>query len=154
ALVGTTGIDDELATDRSSTDNTSTNKTSTDRTTVDKSKAPRVRVVATFSAPFALDQLVPANGQAPSSCGGNKACRIFWTLPLIPGMLGCQPTQCPDTYAAASPVSQATKSKPVPMFIANSTQEIVPMNQLDRMEDALSKQNVNVQTKRVDGDRH
>ncbi len=119
----------------------------------DPSKAPRIRVVATFSAPLALDQLVPVNGEAPPSCGGDEPCKAFWRLPLVPGMLGCGPNQCPATYLAASPASQVTRTTP-PMFLANATDEIVPMDQLDRMKRALTDNNVNVQTKAVEGSKH
>lgn len=121
----------------------------------DPARAPRIRAVATFSAPLALDQLVPDGDQGPASCGGNTSCRVFWTLPLVPGMLGCQPAQCPDTYAKASPVTQAALSKTTaPMFLANSTEEIVPIDQLNRMVDVLNRQGITVQAKRIEGDQH
>lgn len=116
-------------------------------------KAPRIRAVATLSAPLALDQLVPQQGAAPTSCGEDRRCKEFWQFPLVPGMLGCNPDQCPETYVAASPDKQVTPTSP-PLYLANSTEEIVPLDQVDRMASAAAAKGVTVQTQRVDGSKH
>ena len=43
----------------------------------------------------------------------------------IRNFLGCLPDACPDTYAAASPVTHVDKTD-APMLIVNSTMELVP----------------------------
>jgi acetyl esterase/lipase len=119
----------------------------------DPAKATRVRAVAVWSAPLALDQLVPQGGNAPPSCSTDVLCQVFWKLPLIPGMLGCTPAQCPTTYRDASPADLVTKST-TPMFLANSTAEIVPPSQTDVMDDALTKANVTHQVQKLDSTKH
>lgn len=123
-------------------------------TIADPAKAPRIRAVATFSAPLALAELVPpAEGVPPSSCGDDEACRSFWQLPLVPGMLGCRPDQCPATYVAASPAAQVTRTTP-PMYLANATEEIVPMDQVERMKATLTQHGVPVKAMPVEGAKH
>jgi dienelactone hydrolase len=119
----------------------------------DSTKGTRVRAVAVWSAPLALDQLVAQNGNAPVGCNSDEACQAFWKLPLIPGMLGCTPTQCPQTYRDASPADLVTKTT-VPMFLANSTEEIVPPSQADTMDKALTAAKVVHQVEKIDSDKH
>jgi acetyl esterase/lipase len=119
----------------------------------DPAKTTRVRAVAVWSAPLALDQLVSQNGNAPVGCNSDEACQTFWKLPLIPGMLGCTPTQCPSTYRDASPADLVTHTT-APMFLANSTQEIVPTSQTDAMDNALSAASVTHQVQKIDSDQH
>jgi acetyl esterase/lipase len=119
----------------------------------DPTKQTRVRAVAVWSAPLALDQLVAQNGNAPVGCNSDQACQIFWKLPLIPGMLGCTPSQCPTTYRDASPADLVTRTT-VPMFLANSTEEIVPTSQTDAMDNALTAAKVPHQVQKLDSDKH
>jgi hypothetical protein len=119
----------------------------------DPAKATRVRAVAVWSAPLALDQLVPQGGNAPPSCGNDVLCQVFWKLPLIPAMLGCTPAQCPTTYRDASPVEQVTKAT-VPMYLANASAEIVPPSQADSMDDALTNAKITHQVQKIDSTKH
>jgi len=135
AVVGTTGFDPQPV--------------SAD----EASRLPRIRAVATLSAPLDLAQLMPDGPNPPASCGDDEPCRIFWRLPLVAGMLGCEPNQCPDTYAKASPPQQVTKATP-PMYLANSTEEIIPVGQLDTMAAALGRQGIPVLTQRIEGSKH
>jgi acetyl esterase/lipase len=119
----------------------------------DPAKATRVRAVAVWSAPLDLPALVPQGGNAPSGCGNDTLCQIFWRLPLVPTMLGCMPAQCPNTYRDASPAA-LVGPKTVPMFVANATAEIVPPSQADTMDDALTKASVMHRVQKLDSTKH
>jgi acetyl esterase/lipase len=67
--------------------------------------------------------------------------------------LGCEPSACPDLYAAASPVSHVDPDDP-PVFLANSTDEIIPDEQVDALAAQLTTAGVDVRTMVVPGDRH
>jgi hypothetical protein len=121
--------------------------------TPDPARAPRVRVVATFSAPLALAKLAPTGGRPPEQCGDNESCKLFWGQPIVPAMLGCEPSQCPDKYDAASFPKQV-KPTSAPIFLANATDEIVPLDQLEESLSATLKVNVEAKVVRIPGDRH
>jgi len=71
----------------------------------------------------------------------------------ISTFLGCLPDACPDTYAAASPVTHVDKTD-APMLIVNSTTELVPKSQADAMKAALDKVSVANQEIILPGTRH
>lgn len=84
----------------------------------------RVAAVVSWSGPMDLVALGPGAATAAGS-----SLRSF---------LGCLPDACPDTYAAASPVTHVDKTDS-PMLIVNSTNELVPKTQADTMKAALDK---------------
>jgi acetyl esterase/lipase len=87
----------------------------------------RVAAAVSWSGPMDLVSLAPA--------AATNAGRSFSTF------LGCLPDACPDTYAAASPVTHVDKTD-APMLIVNSTMELVPQSQADAMKAALDKAGV------------
>jgi acetyl esterase/lipase len=87
----------------------------------------RVAAAAAWSGPM---DFVSLAGAAATPAGGSF--RSF---------LGCLPDACPDTYAAASPVTHVDKTD-APMLIVNSTNELVPKSQADAMKAALDRAGV------------
>jgi acetyl esterase len=65
----------------------------------------------------------------------------------------CSPSQCPATYAAASPVDHVT-SQTAPMLLANSTNEEIPLNQAQEMDNALKAAGVPQQLDVIPGTQH
>lgn len=87
----------------------------------------RVAAAVSWSGPM---DFVSLAGAAATPAGGS-----FRTF------LGCLPDACPDTYAAASPVTHVDKTD-APMLIVNSTNELVPKSQADAMKAALDRAGV------------
>ena len=87
----------------------------------------RVAAAVSWSGPM---DFVSLAGAAATRAGGS-----FRTF------LGCLPDACPDTYAAASPVTHVDKTD-APMLIVNSTNELVPKSQADAMKAALDRAGV------------
>jgi acetyl esterase/lipase len=87
-----------------------------------------VDAVAVWSAPTDLAGLTAPAGSVPSDCDGNTDCSRFWTLPLVPDLLGCPPDACAEVSASASP-AQAWPAGAPPLYLANAAQEIVPLAQ-------------------------
>jgi acetyl esterase/lipase len=90
-------------------------------------KGHRIAAAVSWSGPMDFVSLAPA---AATPAGGS-----FRTF------LGCLPDACPDTYAAASPLTHVDKSD-APMLVVNSTNELVPQSQADAMKAALDKAGV------------
>ncbi|MCX7620538.1 MAG: alpha/beta hydrolase [Acidimicrobiales bacterium] len=112
-----------------------------------------VKAVAAWSPPTLLADLVGTGGQPPQACGANADCRLFWTVPIIPTFLGCEPNACPDRYKQASPAEQV-KPNTTPMWLANSTEEIIPLSQLQVLTDALTRAGVEHEVRILDGREH
>jgi acetyl esterase len=89
-----------------------------------------VRAVASWSGPMDLAALV--NESTPGSYA-NEHPETY--------VGGCSPSQCPATYAAASPVDHVSAST-CPMLIANSTDEEIPLSQAEEMDNALKSAGV------------
>ena len=87
----------------------------------------RVAAVVSWSGPMDFVSLAPA---AATNAGSS-----------ISTFLGCLPDVCPETYAAASPVTHVDKTDS-PTLIVNSTNELVPQSQADTMKAALDKAGV------------
>jgi acetyl esterase/lipase len=102
-------------------------------------KGHRIAAAVSWSGPMDFVSLAPAAG---TSAGGS-----FRTF------LGCLPDACPDTYAAASPVTHVDKSD-APMLIVNSTNELVPQSQADAMKAALDEAGVANQAIILPGSAH
>jgi acetyl esterase len=99
----------------------------------------RVAAAVSWSGPMDFVSLAPA--------AATNAGRSFSTF------LGCPPDACPDTYAAASPVTHVDKTD-APMLIVNSTMELVPQSQADTMKAALDKAGVANQAIILPGSAH
>jgi acetyl esterase/lipase len=111
-----------------------------------------VRVAALWSAPTELAGLVPADDGVPPACGQNNQCVQFWQGPWLTDLLGCTPEVCPERYAEASPVTHAARMPPT--FLANGTEEIVPLDQAEVMAAALSDHDTTTELREVPGARH
>jgi acetyl esterase len=99
----------------------------------------RVAAAVSWSGPMDFVSLAPA--------AATNAGRSFSTF------LGCLPDACPDTYAAASPVTHVDKTD-APMLIVNSTMELVPQSQAATMKVALDKAGVANQAIILPGSAH
>lgn len=95
--------------------------------TLNPSAQPRggpIRVAVTWSGPMDLragtgTPFVPLLGVA------------------VPGVLGCAPSACPGIAAVASPITHVTRNA-APMLVVNADDELVPLDQAQRMVAALS----------------
>jgi acetyl esterase/lipase len=111
-----------------------------------------VRAVALWSAPTDLRTLVPdATGSVPA-CDDNIQCVEFWRNPWVTNLIGCTPDACPDRYDAASPVVQATGLPPA--YVANASNEIVPVVQPEAFADVIRAGGVEVELEILSGSRH
>ncbi len=97
--------------------------------------------------------LISTDGGVPPDCTDNKTCTRFWRLPLVTNFIGCPPSDCPKSYDEASLVAQAG-SKTVPIWFANSTNEIVGLPQAKAFDDALTKAGVEHHFELLDGGAH
>lgn len=88
----------------------------------------RIAAAVSWSGPM---DLIPL-GTLPASTRPEGA---------VPTFLGCTADVCPDKYADASPITHVDKSD-APMLLANSTTELVPQAQADRMKVALDNAGV------------
>jgi acetyl esterase len=121
---------------------------------VDPSAEVKVRAVAAWSPPVDLAPLVPAGpGEPPPGCGDDQACEFVWDAPDVVDYLGCEPAACPDTYKNASPISWVSSST-APTFIANSSDELVPLNQIQQYLAALRAAGVTTHFDGVPGSMH
>jgi len=101
-----------------------------------------------WSGPYDLGAL-PADAAAIVSTDYQKAAAT--ADPAI--YLGCLAIICPSTYTAASPALSATPGTP-PVYLANSTNELVPMAQQDHMAATLARLGVAHQAVVVPGTGH
>jgi len=121
---------------------------------VDRSSDVPIRAVALWSPPTDLGELAPTRaGADPSGCGSDDACDFVWDSDAIADYLHCDPTTCPDTASAASPISHVSAST-APSYIANSTEELVPLSQVEAYVDALRADGVEVRLDVVPGSLH
>jgi acetyl esterase/lipase len=74
---------------------------------------------------------------------------------IVSNYLGCASTvpSCRATYVQASAVTHATRYSP-PMYLANSTDELMPLDQLVAMRRALAAVGVRAQTQIIPGTLH
>ncbi len=120
----------------------------------DPSLAVPIKAVALWSPPTDLTALVAtAPNEPPPGCGDDPACDFTWTQPAIVEYIGCDPSACPDRYEEASPVDNVSAATS-PSYIANSTEELVPLNQVQQYVDELAKAGVPNQFDVIDGDLH
>jgi acetyl esterase len=112
----------------------------------------RVHALAVWSAPTDLAPLVPDGSGVPPACGANTQCLEFWRNPWVTNLFGCTPDVCPADYEEASLVNHA-ESLPA-TFIANGTEEIVPLDQAHRLDAAVHAARETTELQVVPGARH
>ncbi len=96
----------------------------------------RIRVGAAWSPPTDLAELARLRGDQ-------------WSSPL----LGCTPATCPDRLAQASPVTHVDRTD-APLYLVNSTDELVPLSQAQAMAARLKAAGVDHQLDVYPGARH
>jgi acetyl esterase len=119
---------------------------------------PAIKAVASWSAPTDLSLLAPPDGQShpddpPPGCMGQDNCIGVLTPQVFPEYVGCTLAECPDAYAAVSPVNLARADAP-PTYLTASERDLVPFDQAVRMADALEAVGVSVEMEQVSGDGH
>jgi acetyl esterase/lipase len=112
----------------------------------------RVRALALWSAPTDLRTLVPDASGVPPACEGNAQCLELWRNPWVTNMIGCTPDVCPLRYEQASPIAHTTLLPPT--FVANATDEVVPLVQAQQLESKLRDQHKPTELQVVPGARH
>jgi acetyl esterase/lipase len=112
----------------------------------------RVKALALWSGPTDLATLVPDASGVPPACEGNAQCLEFWRNPWVTNMMGCTPDVCPLRYEQASVLAHTTHLPPT--FIANGTDEVVPLDQARQLEAALLGQSTNTELQVIPGARH
>jgi acetyl esterase/lipase len=115
-----------------------------------------------------LGALMGTRGSGPRNVGDRVAAVASWSGPMdlrfAPGetspkvrsilrYLDCDPGACPTRYAEASPITSVDKTD-APLFIANGTNEIVPLSQAQKMADRLKKAHVPYKLVVVRGAKH
>lgn len=96
----------------------------------------RIRVGAAWSPPVDLAELARIRGDQ-------------WSTPL----LGCPLATCPDRFAQASPVTFVDRSD-APLYLINSTDEMVPLSQAQALAARLTAAGVDHQLDVLPGTRH
>lgn len=96
----------------------------------------RIRVGAAWSPPVDLVTLAGSRGAG-------------WVAPL----LGCNGDTCPDRLAQSSPVTHIDATD-APIYIANSTEELVPLSQARAMAERLQAAGVDHRLDVYAGNRH
>ena len=96
----------------------------------------RIRVGAAWSPPVDLTALAGSRGAS-------------WIGPL----LGCNQQTCPDRLAQSSPVTHVDASD-APLYLVNSTEELVPLSQSEAMADRLKAAGVDHRLDVYPGNRH
>lgn len=100
----------------------------------------RVAAVAAWSAPTDL-------------AGFLHESRNAYALRSIRAYVGCAPEACRARWRAASPAAQVRRGDP-PLFLANSSRELVPLAQLRGLEARARARDVRVSTLVLPGSRH
>jgi acetyl esterase/lipase len=95
-----------------------------------------IRAVGLWSPPVDLAALYAAAGQPPGACGPDQACDFTWSQGAIGAYFRCDPTGCPQAYTEASPLTWVSAGT-APSFVANSTDEVVPIAQVQQYVAAL-----------------
>lgn len=113
-----------------------------------------VAATALWSAPTELAPLdPPAVGQPAPGCGTNQACEFAWDSGEIANYFGCSASQCPQSYANASPITYVG-AETSPTFVANAQVEVVPLIQATDYVAALTSAGVVNELMIVDGTLH
>lgn len=117
------------------------------------------------SAGANLAVLTALEGHGPNDRGDRVGAVVSWSGPMdlasfarqVPGFvspyLGCRPEACPERADLASPDHHVDPSDP-PVFLVNSTNELVPVVQADEMVAALRRAGVPHRLLLLRGSRH
>lgn len=108
--------------------------------TTGQAGADRADAAASWSGPTELAQLADLSGH-----GGAAA--------AVRNYVGCAPADCGQAWSEASPLEQVTPST-APVFLANSTDEIIPLSQAQEMANALAGAGVPYVLQVVPGTHH
>jgi acetyl esterase/lipase len=108
---------------------------------------------ALWSPPVDLADLVASDGRPPTECRSDKACDFIWSAPFVADYLGCAPSDCPQIYADASPITWVS-SRTAPSFVAASTDELVPIRQVKAYVADLRRAGVTVKLDQIPGTLH
>jgi acetyl esterase/lipase len=119
----------------------------------DPTLAVHVRAVGLWSPPVDLAALHAGPGPPPAGCGPDQACDFTWSQSTIGAYFRCDPTGCPQAYAEASPITWVSANT-APSFVAHSTDELVPMAQVQRYANALQSAGVTNQFVPLPGNLH
>jgi acetyl esterase/lipase len=119
-----------------------------------------------ISAGGHLAAMLATLGEGPPDRGGRILVGASWSGPMdlttLAGgeaaglstlLLPCPPTECPQRWADASPINQVDPTD-APFFLANSTDELVPVDQARSMAARLDKAGIVNQLVVVPGGRH
>ncbi len=122
------------------------------------SSLPPIRAVATWSGMSDLTVLAPPDGKPhpanpPAGCMGQSICIGISSPGSFTDFLGCTLRQCPQRFAAASPVNGVTAATP-PMYLTSSQTDFAPFDQSQRMAAALTAKGVAAQAVAVPGAGH
>lgn len=74
-------------------------------------------------------------------------------IDIVVNYTGCTVEQCPDLFEELSPISHVDESDS-PIFLANSTEELTPVEQATSMEEALREAGVPHELELVSGSTH
>jgi len=96
----------------------------------------RIRVGAAWSPPVDLSALAGSRGDR-------------WAGPI----LGCTLATCPDQLAQASPVNHVDPTD-APLYLVNSTEELVPLSQAEAMAERLKASGIDHRLDVFPGSRH
>ena len=77
----------------------------------------------------------------------------LWARTLLRRYIGCAPSACAGRYRAASPVGRIDPTD-APIFVANSTDELVPLGQARALDARLRSAGVRDKLMVVPGKRH
>jgi acetyl esterase len=119
---------------------------------------PPIGAVASWSGPTDLTVLSSPDGQSrpddpPVGCMGQDNCIGVLTPQVFPEYVGCTLADCPEAYAAVSPVNLVRADAP-PTYLTASERDLVPFDQAVRMADALEAVGGIVELAQVPGDDH
>ncbi len=127
-------------------------------TQANTASASPVSAVASLSGPMDIAALVAELRTATINPDGTCApvtCDVLANgSAMLETLLGCDPLECPpELLAEASPTTYVSEYSPA-FFLANSTEENVPVQQATSMADLLRVSGVPTQLELVDGARH
>jgi acetyl esterase/lipase len=101
-----------------------------------RDRGARIRVGVAWSGPMDLTALARLRGDQ-------------WGVPL----LGCSLAACPERFAAASPITHVDRTD-APLFLINSTDELVPRTQAVSMASRIEDVGAVTQLQIIPGTRH
>jgi acetyl esterase/lipase len=110
----------------------------------------RVDAAVSWSGPTDLRSLVPGQTATPTAMNDRRTAR---PLNVERNYIGCEIDACLDLWTAASPYAQVDAST-APIYLANSTEELVPLAQATAMDAKLKETGIPYQLRVIDGSKH